>query len=39
MPFWGEYLQQQGKPNAQSEAAIKQRILGLVRYLETIQRK
>jgi len=28
MPFWGEYLQHQGQPSAQSEAAVKQRILG-----------
>ena len=40
MPFWGEYLQQQfGKSGAQSEAEVKQRIVGIVRYLETIQRK
>ncbi len=40
MPFWGEYLQQQGgKATPESEAAVKQRILGVVRYLETIQRK
>ena len=40
MPFWGEYLQQQtGKSGAESEAEVKQRIVGIVRYLETIQRK
>jgi mono/diheme cytochrome c family protein len=40
MPFWGEYLQQQsGKSGAESQAEIKQRIVGIVRYLETIQRK
>jgi hypothetical protein len=42
MPFWGEYLrQQQGRESTPpaTDAAVKQRILDIVRYLETIQRK
>jgi mono/diheme cytochrome c family protein len=41
MPFWGEYLrQQQGRESTPAtDAAVKQRILDIVRYLETIQRK
>jgi mono/diheme cytochrome c family protein len=41
MPFWGEYLrQQQGRePTPATDAAVKRRILGIVHYLETIQRK
>ena len=41
MPFWGEYLQQHQGPGSTpaSEAAVKERIVGIVRYLETIQRK
>jgi len=41
MPFWGEYLrQQQGRESTPAtDAAVKQRILDIVRHLETIQRK
>ena len=40
MPFWGEYLQQQTvKSTPESDAAIKHRIVGITRYLETIQKK
>lgn len=41
MPFWGEYLrQQQGRESTPAtDAAVKQRILGIVHYLGTIQRK
>lgn len=37
MPFWGIYLQKQG--THESEAAVKQRITEIVRYIETIQKK
>jgi mono/diheme cytochrome c family protein len=37
MPFWGVYLQKQGIH--ESEAAVKQRISEIVRYVETMQKK
>ena len=37
MPFWGIYLQKQG--THESEAAVKQRITEIVRYVETTQKK
>lgn len=37
MPFWGIYLQKQG--THESEAAVKQRITEIVRYVEIIQKK
>lgn len=37
MPFWGAYLQEHGTPK--SEAAVKQRITEIVRYVETLQKK
>jgi mono/diheme cytochrome c family protein len=37
MPFWGTYLQEHGTP--ESEAAVKQRITEIVRYVESLQKK
>ena len=37
MPFWGTHLQQQGQPG--SDAAVRQRITEIVRYVETMQKK
>ena len=40
MSFWGEYLRQQQRPKSPAtDATVKERILNIVRYLETIQRK
>jgi len=40
MPFWGIYLQKQGHQfTPQSEAAVKERISEIVRYVETLQKK
>jgi hypothetical protein len=41
MLFWGEFLrQQQGRESTPAtDTAFKQRILDIVRYLETIQQK
>jgi hypothetical protein len=40
MPFWGNYLQKQGHQfTPESNAAAKQRIIEIVRYVETIQKK
>ena len=40
MPFWGTYLQEQGHQTApEDEAAVKQRISEIVRYVETMQKK
>jgi hypothetical protein len=37
MPFWGTYLKEHGA--LESEAAVKQRITEIVRYVETLQKK
>jgi mono/diheme cytochrome c family protein len=40
MPFWGDYLQKQGQQSTPaSNAAVKERITAIVRYVETLQRK
>jgi len=40
MPFWGIYLQKQSnQPTPVSDAAVKQRITEIVRYVETMQKK
>ncbi len=40
MPFWGTYLQNQGHQlTPENDAAVKQRITEIVRYVETIQKK
>lgn len=39
MPFWGEYLQKEGGSTRQNDAAVKQRITDIVRYVETLQKK
>ena len=38
MPFWGIYLQKQGLFTPESDAAVKQRITEIVRYVETLQK-
>ena len=40
MPFWGIYLQKQGHQfTPESNAAVKQRITEVVRYVEALQKK
>lgn len=40
MPFWGQILQKPGQENTpESNAAAKAKILGLVEYLRTLQKK
>jgi mono/diheme cytochrome c family protein len=40
MPFWGDYLQKQGHENTPvSNAAVRERITAIVRYVETLQKK
>ncbi len=40
MPFWGTYLKNQSpQSSAESDAAVKQRITDIVRYVETMQKK
>jgi mono/diheme cytochrome c family protein len=40
MPFWGDYLQKQGQEYTPgSNAAVKQRISAIVRYVERLQKK
>lgn len=40
MPFWGDYLQKQGQEyTPASNAAVKQRVTSIVRYVETLQKK
>jgi mono/diheme cytochrome c family protein len=39
MPFWGIYLQYHDQLTPESNAAIKQRITEIVRYVETMQKK
>jgi mono/diheme cytochrome c family protein len=40
MPFWGQYLERQkGESTPESQAEVKHQIMGIVRYLETIQKK
>jgi mono/diheme cytochrome c family protein len=39
MPFWGDYLQKQDQKNTPvSDAAVKQRITAIVRFVETLQK-
>jgi len=39
MPFWGDYLQKQDQKNTPvSNAAVKQRITAIVRFVETLQK-
>lgn len=39
MPFWGDYLQRQDQKNPPiSNAAVKQRITGIVRFVEMLQK-
>jgi len=40
MPFWGKVFQKPGKENTpESDAEVKERILPLVEYIRTLQRK